>query len=76
MYAINKKDWSHIIGELQTHPGVVRIERFFKSPRVWTIASLVVVLALIITAIIAMVMFALWVSAIDLTTVVPMKMIN
>ena len=76
MYAIHGKSWSSVVSSLETHPVFLRIENLLRSPRFWAGVSLVFVFALILVAIAALAMLALWASTIDLSTYSPTQIIN
>jgi hypothetical protein len=75
MYAIHGKHWLHDIGEF-LRPALDRLGHLFKSPRIWAIAGLAFTLALILFAIAAIVMLALWATTMDLSNMTPGQLIN
>jgi hypothetical protein len=76
MYALNKKYWSHRGSGFPAHPAVERFLHFLQSPRFWAIMGSMLIVALVIAAVAAMAMLALWMSEIDLSTFDPTPMIN
>ena len=76
MYALNKKIWSHGGNGFPAHPAVERLVNFLQSSRFWAIIGSMLIVALVIAAVAAMAMLALWMSEIDFSTFDPTPMIN
>ncbi|MBW8015876.1 MAG: hypothetical protein FVQ82_06790 [Planctomycetes bacterium] len=76
MYALNKKSWPNLRSEFQTRPPVQRLAHFLDSSRLWAAVGSIFVLTLIIAAVTAIAMLALWISNIDLSTFDPTPMLK